>query len=41
MKKEYQEPIIEVIELDDNDIIVTSSLGKSMPGDNETPWIWS
>ena len=38
MKKEYNEPIIELIELDDKDIIVTSILGETEDGDNEEEW---
>lgn len=35
MKKEYQEPIIELIDLEDEDIIMTSGIMNEMPGDME------
>ena len=43
MKKEYQEPIIEVIELDKEDIIVTSQFDPDglFNNDNKFNWDWS
>ncbi len=32
MKKEYKKPLIEIIELNDEDIIVMSSFGNDIPG---------
>ena len=43
MKKEYTQPIVEVIELNREDVIVCSeiaslSFGGGLDGDTETPW---
>ncbi len=32
MKKEYESPIIEIIELNEKDIIIMSSFGNNDPG---------
>lgn len=43
MKKQYQEPKLEVIELSNEDIIVTSQYDpQGLFNDNNTvPWNWS
>lgn len=38
MKKEYNEPKLELIILVDTDFIVTSTLGETEDGDNEEEW---
>lgn len=41
MKKEYTNPIIEIIEIYSNDVITTSGekrFGNSEPGDTEINW---
>ena len=36
MKKEYKEPLIEVVKFDNEDVITTSSFGNSIPGYEDT-----
>lgn len=37
MKKQYENPIIEIVEFEQEDIL-TASFGGSMPGDNEVDY---
>ena len=35
MKEKYTKPEIEIIEIEVEDVITTSALGKALPGDHE------